>query len=686
MNLLNERLKENDKFKQYLSDIKNKVSPISLSGLSDVGKSHILASTIEEIKKPIFIITYNEIQAKKILQDLRFFMGEKKQVLYFPKKEISPYDYVSQSNELLFERINALNTIYNKKTCVVVTTIEALMQQIPSKELLYKNIIYFKVGKTFKLTNNKDYKNFTLDGIKEILVKLGYQRNDLVEANGQFSVRGDIVDIGLSEKDGVRIEFWGDEVDSIRYFSTSSQRSSEMIDEVTIYPAYEYILESDNIENICQIDKYFNDIYDIKETVLDYLSKDYLLYFDEIKKINQRKENIIIDNNNLIKSLIEKNRFVPQAIENISTQQDVLNKKINNQVIYLQTNDSYTNINKYELNYREINLYRSEIELFITDITKWIKQKKEIILLAGSKINEDKIKNLLKEKQINIEEIPNLNILVVNSLPSAGFENYDLNLVVISLEETFAKHKKNKKVSSTFKEADKIVFADLKQGDFVVHRTHGIGQFIGVNTITADNITKDYIKIKYKNDDVLYVPTNSLDNVRKYIGGGENITPRLNKLGSKEWENTKDKVRKNLREVAKDLIELYAKRQKIKGFAFSKDTDWQKQFEDNFPYQETDDQLKCIEEVKKDMEMPKPMDRLLCGDVGYGKTEVAIRAAFKAVMDQKQVAYLVPTTVLANQQYEEFKKRMEKFAIKVEFLNRFKTKKQQEDIIKKLKI
>ena len=241
-------------------------------------------------------------------------------------------------------------------------------------------------------------------------------------------------------------------------------------------------------------------------------------------------------------------------------------------------------------------------------------------------------------------------------------------------------------MSSTFKEGEKIVFADLKPGDYVVHRTHGIGQFVGVNTITADNVTKDYIKIKYKNEDMLYVPTSSLDNVRKYIGGAENAGIKLNKLGSKEWTNTKAKVKNNLKEVAKDLIELYAKRQKIKGFAFSKDTDWQNQFEGNFPYQETDDQLRCIEEVKKDMEMPRPMDRLLCGDVGYGKTEIAIRAAFKAVMDQKQVAYLVPTTVLANQQYEEFRERMKEFAIHVEVLNRFRTKKEQEDVIKRLKL
>ena len=268
---------------------------------------------------------------------------------------------------------------------------------------------------------------------------------------------------------------------------------------------------------------------------------------------------------------------------------------------------------------------------------------------------------------------------------SSGYEIFDINLLVITSNELFSENKKRRGSSSIFRQGEKVVFADLRVGDYVVHKTHGIGQFIGVNTITADGTTKDYIKIKYKGEDTLYIPTNQLDNIRKYIGGGE-TTLKLNKLGSKEWSTTKAKVKKNLREVARNLIELYAKRKKIKGYAFSKDTPWQNQFEDSFPYVETDDQIRCIEEVKKDMELDKPMDRLLCGDVGYGKTEVAIRAAFKSCMDQKQVAYLVPTTVLANQQYESFKQRMKEFPIRVELLNRFRTPKQQKEIIKKLKL
>ena len=485
-----------------------------------------------------------------------------------------------------------------------------------------------------------------------------------------------------------------------------------MLKEITIFPAHELIVQdlSEAVKNIqekypeeiedielikngdyiSKINKYFNEFYENQASFLDYMSDEYLLLLDEKSKINQRKTNIIEDNNKLIASLVEKEKFVPEAIENISKFEYNFEEK---QIIYLEQNDSIKNIQKYYFETREINFYNLQLDLLLADVVTYQKNKKKVVLLAGNEISAKKLCDILKENQINYkyeQEAENVKpgeIIVIIGGFSSGFENYDLNLIVVSLQNNFEEPvKRKKKLSSTFKDSEKIVFADLKPGDIVVHQTHGIGQFIGVNTITADGVTKDYIKIKYRNDDILYVPTNSLDSVRKYIGGGDNSSPRLNKLGGKEWSATTSKVKKNIEAVAKDLIELYAKRQKIKGFSFSPDTPWQKQFEDSFPYTETDDQLRCIQDVKKDMEKPQPMDRLLCGDVGYGKTEVAIRAAFKAVMDQKQVAYLVPTTILANQQYEEFKTRMQEFAINVELLNRFKTKKEQDEIIKKLKL
>lgn len=736
MKFLIQNLEESTKFKELSKNIQQKQSPIAISGLTDVEKVRMITAILQSVNDLICVITYNELQAQKLWKDLKA-IGQN--ALYFPKREIAAYDYIAQSKDLPYERIAVLNQIMLAQTkkqnadktqgnqkenkqdvevnnlkskektedfeckqekIIIVTTMEAIMQKMVTKQTLYQNKLEFKVGN-----------NYGLETIKETLVTLGYERNDLVENKGQFSVRGGIVDIGLSEKIGVRIEFWGDEVDSIRYFQIASQRSTQMLQEITIFPAHEFIVdnleqaikkieekypnEKEDIEQIkakeytSKIDKYFNQFYEEQASFLDYLSKDDIIFLDENSKIKQRQENLILDNNHLIDSLIEKERFVPEAIQNISEYEYNLQNK---QIIYLEQNDLLKNMPKYYFETREINFYTQELEMLLAEVQTYQKAKKKIVLLGGNQQTASRICEFLKQNEISYKydenpiELKKGEILVTTGALSAGFENYELNLVVISMQNSFSQPvKKKRKQNAQFKEAEKIVFADLKPGDFVVHSTHGIGQFVGVNTIKADNVTKDYIKIKYKNEDMLYVPTTNLDSVRKYIGGGE-AAPKLNKLGGKEWNATTAKVKKNLQEIAKDLVELYAKRQKINGFAFSKDTPWQRQFEDSFKYTETQDQLRCIEEVKKDMEKPFPMDRLLCGDVGYGKTEVAIRAAFKAVMDQKQVAYLVPTTILANQQYEEFKNRMSQFAMKVELLNRFRTKKQQDEIIKKLKL
>ncbi|MCI9177559.1 MAG: transcription-repair coupling factor [Clostridia bacterium] len=702
MNFLTKDLDKSEKFKELLKIIQANGSVV-ISGLTDVEKICMLTTISNKIKRPICILTYNELQAKKLCQDLVALKEQK--VYYFPKREIAAYDYIAQSKDIAYERIEVLNQIELAKkkssSCmIVVTTIEAVMQKMITKQELYQNQIEFKVGNSYSLEN-----------LKTLFIALGYERNDLVENKGQFSIRGGIIDVGLSEKIGIRIEFWGDEVDSIRYFQIASQRSIEMLQEITIFPAHEFIVndlkqgiskienkypeETEDIELIkngeflSKIDKYFNEFYENQATFLDYLNKDYLLVLDENSKLKQRQENLILDNNHLINSLIEKERFVPESIYNISEFE--YNFK-NKQILYLEQNDLLKNMPKYYFETREINFYAQELDMLLSDIKTYQTAKKRVVLLGGTYQTASKICEFLKEHEINyryeeeLTKVENGEIVVTLGALSSGFENYEQNLVVISMQNSFEQPvKKKRKQSAQFKEAEKIVFADLKSGDFVVHKSHGIGQFIGVNTIKADNVTKDYIKIKYKNEDMLYVPTTNLDSVRKYIGGGE-AAPKLNKLGGKEWNATTAKVKKNLQEIAKDLVELYAKRKNINGFAFSQDTPWQTQFEDSFRYTETEDQLRCIEEVKKDMEKPFPMDRLLCGDVGYGKTEVAIRAAFKAVMDQKQVAYLVPTTILANQQYEEFKNRMSQFAMKVELLNRFRTKKQQDEIIKKLKL
>lgn len=696
MNELCKDLEQNQKFLELIEDIKNNTSPITISGLSDVGEAQFISAIKDETKKNICIITYNELQAKRIVRDLKYFYDN---VEIFPKREIATYDYLVESKDLPYERIDVLNKIITNKVNIVVTTIEAVMQKMIAKKTLYKNILELKVGSECKLEDLKKY-----------LVSLGYERSDMVEGRGQFAVRGGIVDISLTEKYGTRIEFWGDEVDSIRKFEILSQRSTEMSDSIDIYPCHEFILETDiddikhkidsykkcseeDKELICsgnylsKIDKYFDLFYENQANFLDYISDKYLLILDEETKIKQRIDNIKIDNNNLIKSIAEKGRIIPDAIESISDYSyDIADL---NHINIEKTDASYGN-NVYYFKYRDVNYYRAETEILLNTLKESIDLKKKVVILGGNEENARKLSLLLTDNDIPHRYIKNINnvnygeVVVTTGALSSGFECKDTELLVISSEEFFTTKTKKRKANNVFKQSEKVVFADLRIGDYVVHKVHGIGQYIGVNTIKTGEITKDYIKIRYRDDDILYVPTNSLDTVRKYVGGDG--VPKIYKLGGKDWSNTKAKVKNNLRAVARELIELYAKRQKAKGHAFSKDNEWQTQFENSFPYIETDDQLRCIDEVKKDMENQKPMDRLLCGDVGYGKTEVAIRAAFKAVMDHKQVAYLVPTTVLAQQQYEEFKERMKDFPIKVDILNRFKSTKYQNEVIKKLKL
>jgi len=683
------------KFNDYIENVKNNVNPIMLSGLTDSGKVHFAYSTAFYAEKTICIITYNELQAKKIIKNLEYFTNN---ISYFPKKEIMAYDYLAESKDITYNRIECLNGIHNKTAKIIVTTIEAVSQKLVPEEVLYKNIINLKVGETINL-----------EEIKQKLVLLGYERTEVAESKSEFSIRGGIIDIALSEKEGIRIELWGDEIDSIRTFDINTQRSRDKKEVVEIYPAHEFVLEKElaeiasEIEDnrdkeeilegnyLSKIDKYWNNFYsNSNNTFIDYIKEDYLIFLDEVSKIKARSENVIKDTRSLIQSLIEKNRYVPQILRKIEDYIEVFDRIKNVQTIYLENKDigfvdkqsMHAKRNGYSFSYREVNFFRSSMDLLFKEVQEGLGEGTTIAILCGSENNIKRTKELLSEKINSPKHLEKL-IITSGSL-TEGFECFDFNLLVISIEELFNIPKKRRKAPEQFRQGETIIFSDLKVGDYIVHRTNGVGQFIGINTIKTDDVTKDYIKIRYKDDGILYVPTSSLDNVKKYIGSGDG-TPKLNKLGSKDWAKAKAKVRSNLQEIAKDLIELYAKREKAKGFMFSKDTEWQKEFEEKFPFIETNDQLRSIEEMKKDMESEKPMDRLLCGDVGYGKTEIAIRGAFKACMDQKQVAYLAPTTILASQQYDSFKERMKDYPIRIELLNRFVSTAKQKEVIDGLK-
>lgn len=610
------------KFNDYISNVKDNTSPIMLSGLTDSGKVHFAYSTYFYAEKPICIITYNELQAKKIIRNLEYFENN---INYFPKKEILAYDYLAESKDITYSRIACLNEIHKKQAKIIVTTIEAVSQKIIPEDVLYKNILELKIGDVI-----------SLEEIKKKLVLLGYERQDVVENKSEFSVRGGIIDVAISEKQGIRIELWGDEIDSIRTFDINTQRSLEKRENIKIYPAHEFLLDKP-LEEVAKdiqdqrdkeevlegnftnkIDKYWNKFYnDPDNTFIDYIKDNYIIFIDEVSKIKARSENVIKDTKLLMQNLVEKKRYIPELLEKIEDYIEFLDRIKSIQTIYLENKDigfvdkqsMHAKRNGYSFSYREVNFFRSSMDLLFKEVQEGLGQGTTIAILCGNQNNIKRTKDLLAEKINNPKQLQKL-IITEGSL-TEGFECYDFNLLVISIEELFNIPKKKRKTPEQFKAGETIIFSDLKVGDYIVHRTNGVGQFVGINTIQAAGVTKDYIKIKYKDDGILYVPTSSLDNVKKYIGSGDGA-PRLNKLGSKDWAKAKARVKSNLQEIAKDLIELYAKREKAKGFMFSKDTEWQKEFEQKFPYTETNDQLRSIEEMKKDMESEKPMDRLLC--------------------------------------------------------------------------
>ena len=538
------------KFSSYIQDVKNGTTPIMLSGLTDAGKVHFAYSTLFYSEKPICIITYNELQAKKIIKDLEYF---EKEIEFFPKREIVTYDYIAESKDNLYTRINTLNNIYNKKAKIVVTTIEAIMQKIVSKEVLYRNILNFKVGAIIDL-----------DDIKDKLINLGYERTEMADAKCSFSIRGGIIDIAISEKKGVRIELWGDEIDSIRYFDTVSQRSTEKIEKTEIYPAHEFVLEksldeitnnfiqkygeNEDIEQIkegnylTKIDRYFDTFYPKQENLLNYLSDDYIIFLDEINKIKIRCENVLKDTENLIKSIVEKGKQVPDSLKKLGNYLEFLETIKTKQTIYLEKQDigfvdkqsMHAKRNGYSFSYREVNFFRSSMDLLFKEVQE-AAGNKTVAILCGNKENVKKVKKLLIENVPIASKFINDNIINKNSIMisegelSAGFECYDFNLIVITASEIFATVQKKRRLHSEFKKGETVIFSELKPGDYIVHKTNGIGEFVGVSTIKTGDVTKDYIKLKYKDDDILYIPTNSLDNIRKYIGTGDR-TPKINRL------------------------------------------------------------------------------------------------------------------------------------------------------------
>lgn len=714
MNGLVEKLPKHSKYLSLLNDIKKDKIDLSVFGLTDSQKAHMVYSLNVYSSKSSCIVCSNNMQAKKMMQDLKFY--SELEIVFFPAREMVYYDIEAESKETENARMYAIEKILSGANIIIVTTIDAMLQKMRTIDS-YRNLnLKFETGA--KIDTNE---------ITNKLVSLGYERCSNVEGKGQFAIRGGIIDIfGNNSEFPYRIELFGNEIDSIRCFDQVSQRSLETVKNFELSFATEFnvtpkmknivleklmeltnnskisdelkkvvlkdieTIENGNESNI--IDKYFEILFDEKASMIDYL-EGYSIYIDEPVKCIEKAKYIVFENTETLKLLSEKNHlYIPYAHQTY-TYEDIQNKFKNQVNVYLERMNTdrvlHAKRNEVIFSCREVNFFRSSMDILIQDIK--VREENVILLVYPSLARVNQIKNILLDSKIRVKQIFNIsdeklengNIYIMQGILSNGFDYDDFKLTVIveQVSGSVLKQRKVKKLNSIGTQINS--FEDLMVGDYVVHESHGIGIYKGIETVEVLKVTSDYIKIEYQNGSHIFVPISQLDSVKKYMCDDDSV-PKLSSLNNKEWSTTKKSVKKHLEEIAKELVLLYAKRDKARGHSFSKDTQWQKEFEESFEYELTEDQSESIKEVKEDMENIKPMDRLLCGDVGYGKTEVAIRAAFKAVMDNKQVAYLVPTTVLSLQQYNTFKNRMEKFSVRVEMLSRFKTAKEQKNILKEL--
>ncbi|MCT4509469.1 MAG: transcription-repair coupling factor [Tepidibacter sp.] len=701
-------------FNTLLKMINNKKSPLLINGLIPSQRTHMSYSIINKLNRQAIIITHSDLESKRIYEDLNFYLGDK--AVYLPFEEILFYFLDAKDRQEESRRMKVLLQLVKEENIVIICSIEAVLKKYIPKDVFKKNILKYTMDDTINI-----------DELSSRLVELGYERVNKVEGVGQFSIRGGIIDIYCANTDyPVRIELFDDEIDSIRMFDIISQKSIEKITEFEIIPSRE-ILYPDDIEETLQklqseikedtnddvhsnilkikeliyfegLENYIDYMYEDKDkTIFSYLKKDALIIFNEPERIKEKFENYYEEFKSNFNVNLERHTVLPSQI-NLLNRFEELEYFIKDRFI-IQNSVLSKQIEEFKprsiinFNSRQITVFNSKMDLFIDEINDLKEKGYKILIAPGSLEKSKKIYNDLLDLGVEVifskdkdAQIKSSQIMITLGSVSEGFLCSDFKYALITDKEIFGVHKRtSQKKKKKFKNGRKIEsFLELSVGDYVVHEGHGVGRYAGIEQLKIDKVKKDYIKIIYENSDSLFVPTDQMDKVQKYIGQNvENV--KLNKLGSNEWTKAKNKVKKSIEDMTKELIELYAKREKAKGYVYNKDTHWQREFESLFPFEETKDQVKAIQDVKSDMECDKVMDRLICGDVGYGKTEVAIRGVFKACMESKQVAFLVPTTILAQQHFNTFKKRFEDFPIRVEVLSRFKTPKQQKQILEDIK-
>ena len=721
-----EPLKDNMKFKSITEKISEKTFPINIYGISESGKSYIINGIFEENDNSMVVVTHSDVDAKNLYEDLSFYTTD---VFYFPVREVVFYNVDAISGDLRWARLKVIKEILqNERKKIIVTSIDALTSLYTPKEYYLRYSMIIKTGDDIDLKE-----------ISKSLLQCGYERVEVVEGKGEFSFRGGILDVfPPTSAYPYRVELFGDEVDSIRTFNTESQRSIEKVEEFSIFPSKEVIVDDEcrsrAVQNINEelkkvianvskenkesvekikgivgkniellnntyyfetIDSYLPFFYEKLDSFFDYL-QGYTFVVDDFKRSSGKMESIYYEFNENYMSFLQRGDILPSQNSLLLNKGELESKLENSSLITLSSflNKSDGLFNTVDIGFEEVTLnkYNGQLNMLIEDIQERKEKKYKTVILAGTRPRGERLVKTLMEKGIfstykdSIDKIEAGEVVITFGNLLRGFDYPELELSIISDKDIFGETRRKRSGKAVRKKgvAKITSFAELKPGDYVVHANHGIGVYKGIKQMAAGGTTRDYLDIVYDKGDKLYVPVDQLDLVQKYIGS-EGNSPKINKLGGAEWQKAKAKARKSINEIAQDLVKLYAARATLKGHSFGKDTEWQRQFEDEFPYEETPDQLASLDEIKSDMESDKPMDRLLCGDVGYGKTEVAIRAAFKAVMDGKQVAFLVPTTILAEQHYNNFIKRFSDFPIKIDMISRFRTPKQQKATLQALK-
>lgn len=730
-------------------DLDQGKGPVQISGVTDSQKVHVMHELSKDNPWRL-VVTYDDTRAKEIFDDFSYF--EPNTWLY-PARDLLFYSSDIHGNLLTRQRMQVFKHLLEDEGGVVVTTVDGLMDHLLPLSRIKESCLNIMVGQTLDM-----------EEIKHLLTGMGYERMGQVDGMGQFSVRGGILDVfPLTEEVPVRIELWGDEVDSIRSFDAESQRSIQQMDEVTIYPAAELILTKKDIEEgiLCleadekKQEKAFRDQkkpeeaqrirravgelveslkegfdvqtldayirYFCRDTVsfLDYMKEvgakvtlvssgvagktaekkqtsGLALILDEPQRMKEKAETVETEFRESMSHRLEQGYILPGQADLLFSSKTVLADCHTPHSIFMTGLDQrlpgMTPKAKYSLTGKNLNSYQNSFEILIKDLTRWKKDGYRVILLSASRTRASRLAGDLREYDLRAfcpedagRPVAPGEIMVTYGKLHKGFEYPLIKFVVITEGDMFGVEKRKKKRKKYNYEGKKISsFSELSVGDYVVHESHGLGIYKGIEKIEQDHVIKDYIKVEYGDGGNLYLPATRLEGIQKYAGADAKV-PKLNKLGGTEWTKTKTKVRTAVREIAKELVELYAARQDAEGFQYGPDTVWQKEFEEMFPYDETDDQLTAIDDTKRDMESKKIMDRLICGDVGYGKTEIALRAAFKAVQEEKQVVYLVPTTILAQQIYNTFVQRMKDFPVRVDMMSRFRTPGEMKKTVEGLK-